>query len=269
MEQPNGDPLPGQNLVVLTTLPILEHHQYLNTKVLAPTYLPTTADPRPSAPIEIKPDRPILHLVLDAHGSRLHLLVAHLKSRIPVSIPGQRVTVGGVEVWRTASGWAEGSLLSSMRRVTQALELRCVIDDIFEQEPQALIVSAGDFNADVDDVPLDAIRGAVEDNENPALSPQVMAPCELPASDPSRFSLYHHGRGLMFDHVLVSRGLLALYRGTEIHNELVHDESVAFATDVKYPESDHAPIIATFAFDLRAEPLVGVGTGAQRSDGHA
>jgi len=46
--------------------------------------------------------------------------------------------------------------------------------------------------------------------------------------------------------MLVTRNLLAHYRGSEIHNELLHDESVAFAVDRKYPESDHAPVVATF-----------------------
>jgi exonuclease III len=50
----------------------------------------------------------------------------------------------------------------------------------------------------------------------------------------------------MIDHLLVSRTLLAYYRGSEIHNELLHDESIAFATEEKYPESDHAPVIAEF-----------------------
>lgn len=36
------------------------------------------------------------------------------------------------------------------------------------------------------------------------------------------------------------------YDSTEVHAELLHDESIAFATDVLYPESDHAPIVASF-----------------------
>jgi hypothetical protein len=28
---------------------------------------------------------------------------------------------------------------------------------------------------------------------------------------------------------------------------MLHDDSISFATDVKYPESDHAPAIAEFA----------------------
>ncbi|MFB6391894.1 hypothetical protein [Polymorphospora lycopeni] len=68
----------------------------------------------------------------------------------------------------------------------------------------------------------------------------------MPAS--SRYTLFHQGRGDMLDHMLVTRNLLAHYRGSEIHNEILHDESAAFGTDRKYPESDHAPVVATFAF---------------------
>jgi len=50
----------------------------------------------------------------------------------------------------------------------------------------------------------------------------------------------------MIDHMLVTRNLLAAYRGLEIHNEILHDESLAFADDPKFPDSDHAPVVATF-----------------------
>ncbi|MGW0391098.1 hypothetical protein ACWDYJ_09385 [Streptomyces sp. NPDC003042] len=49
--------------------------------------------------------------------------------------------------------------------------------------------------------------------------------------------------------MLVTRDLLAHYRGSEIHSEILHDDSLAFATDSKFPESDHAPVVATFDFD--------------------
>jgi predicted extracellular nuclease len=73
-----------------------------------------------------------------------------------------------------------------------------------------------------------------------------MVPCECTIPEPSRFSLLHQGKGRMIDHLLVSRSLLAHYRSAEIHNELLHDESIAFGTGVKFPESDHAPVIAEF-----------------------
>ncbi|MDD2340819.1 MAG: hypothetical protein PHG79_11430 [Methanosarcina sp.] len=50
----------------------------------------------------------------------------------------------------------------------------------------------------------------------------------------------------MLDHLLVSRGMLAFYKGSEVYNELLHDESVAYATETKFPESDHVPIVAEF-----------------------
>ena len=74
----------------------------------------------------------------------------------------------------------------------------------------------------------------------------MLVPCERTVPDPTRFSLYHLGRGAMLDHVLVSRPLLQHYRGTEIHNKLLHDESAAFAGDETHSESDHTPVVATF-----------------------
>jgi hypothetical protein len=37
--------------------------------------------------------------------------------------------------------------------------------------------------------------------------------------------------------MLITRNLLAYHRGSEIHNEILHDESAAFAIERKYPES--------------------------------
>jgi hypothetical protein len=50
----------------------------------------------------------------------------------------------------------------------------------------------------------------------------------------------------MLDHILVSRTMLAYFKGSEVHNELLHDESIVFASRIFYPESDHAPVIARF-----------------------
>lgn len=120
------------------------------------------------------------------------------------------------------------------------------IDTLFDADEDALVVVCGDFNTDLDDVPLAAIRGDVENTGNGQLAGRVLIPCERTIPESSRFSLLHQGRGTMLDHLLISRSLLAFYKGTEIHNELLHDESVAFAGDVKFPESDHAPVVAEF-----------------------
>ena len=108
------------------------------------------------------------------------------------------------------------------------------------------VIVCGDFNSTSDNVPVQAIRGDVENTGNGKLSNRVLIPCEQTVPESSRYSLLHLGKGEMLDHLLVSRSLLAFYNHTEIHNEILHDESIAFATDKKYPESDHAPIVAEF-----------------------
>ena len=130
-----------------------------------------------------------------------------------------------------------GIVTSSVRRL---------VDRILDTDPDARIVVAGDFNATPDEVPVLAIRGAVEDTGNGELAGRVLVPIENTVPEPARYSLFHQGRPQLLDHMLVTRNLLAHYRGSEIHNEVLHDESQSFATDIKYPESDHAPVVATF-----------------------
>jgi exonuclease III len=232
-----------RNLVVATPLPVLGRRQLRNELVAAPTYRRLTADPIDPFGVEIGVERPILHVTVEVGGRPLHLVNVHLKSKIPTPVPGQNLDMF---TWRTADGWAEGVFLSSMKRMAQALEVRRLVDEILNADPDARIVVAGDFNAAPDEIPVLAIRGDVEDTGNPALGGRVLVPIEntLPAS--SRYTLFHRGRGEMLDHMLVTRNLLAHYRGSEIHNELLHDESAAFADDRKFPESDHAPVVATF-----------------------
>jgi exonuclease III len=65
------------------------------------------------------------------------------------------------------------------------------------------------------------------------------------------------------DHVLASRALLASLEHSEIHNEYLPDKSGVFRTDVKFPESDHAPVVAQFTLvTLRR----GVGTHLSGSE---
>jgi predicted extracellular nuclease len=121
-------------------------------------------------------------------------------------------------------------------------------DEAEQSGEEALIVACGDFNDDIESVPVTAIRGMVAETGNPNLSSRVMVPCEMTVPKSSRYTLLHLGQGEMIDHVLVSRSMLASYRGTEIHNEVLPDESGAFRTDTLFPESDHAPVVATFEF---------------------
>jgi endonuclease/exonuclease/phosphatase family metal-dependent hydrolase len=233
-----------RNLVILSRFEIAEHHRYKHDFADAPRYRKVTAQPQDEDADDITWERPILYakVMLDA-DTALHVVNLHLKSRLPSNIPGQKVNN---YTWRTAAGWAEGFFVSSMKRVGQAMETRILIDRLFDEDERALVVVCGDFNAESEEVPMEAIRGAVENTGNPDLSGQVLVPCENTVPTSTRFTLLYHGKGRMIDHLLVSRGLLEFYRGTQVHNEVLHDESVAFATDKKYPESDHAPVVAQF-----------------------
>jgi hypothetical protein len=92
-------------------------------------------------------------------------------------------------------------------------------------------------NTEPDDVPMLAIRGQVDDTGN-ATSPAASwsgSSTRSPSRRATRCS--NHGRGQMLDHMLITHNLLANRRGSEIHNETLHDESVAFDTNRSYPES--------------------------------
>jgi endonuclease/exonuclease/phosphatase family metal-dependent hydrolase len=241
-----GDYYDERNLVILSRFPIINHECIMNKFVDKPLYKKLTSFPPETVANDITWERPLLYAILDLGNSRkLHLINAHLKSKIPTSIKGQDKDYS----WKTASGWAEGYFISSMKRVGQALEIRRLIDDIFDKNEMPAIAVCGDFNSDDNDVPVSAIRGRIEETQNPDLRGRVMIPCEFSVPEQSRFSLLYLGERQMIDHIIVSRTLLAYYRSTWIHNEELPDESGAFRTDVLFPESDHAPVVAEFVMD--------------------
>lgn len=240
----NGEAYDQRNLVVLSRFPVLAVQQIKHDLTPKPLYRSVTAQPPEEQAREVSWERPIFYVQLDlGENRRLHVVNLHLKSKIPSDIPGQKIDQ---YKWRSVAGWAEGYFLASMRRVGQALETRLLIDRIFDHDPGALIAVCGDFNANGDEVPVSAIRGRVEDTGNPDLNLRVLVPCERSVPESARYSLLYLGKGEMLDHVIVSRSLLSYYHATEIHNEALPDESGAFRTDVLFPESDHAPVVAEF-----------------------
>jgi hypothetical protein len=110
-----------------------------------------------------------------------------------------------------------------------------LVDRLFDEDRDALVAVCGAFNTEADEVPLRAIRGDVEDNENPQLAGRVLVPCEHSVLEPTRFSLFHHGKAEMIDPSWCRARSWPSTAHTEIHNEILHDESSAFATDVKFP----------------------------------
>ncbi|MCW5633969.1 MAG: endonuclease/exonuclease/phosphatase family protein [Rubrivivax sp.] len=241
----SGELYDQRNLVTLSRFPIVETRIVRPGDGPRPSYRMATAIPADTTTSPLEWERPMLYTQIEfAAGRRLHLVNVHFKSKLASNIPGQKIDN---HTWRTVSAWAEGSFISAMKRVGQSLQARMLIDTLFDTHGlDALIMAAGDFNAQADEVSLKAICGPVEETGNPAHAARVMVPCENNVPDSARYSLLHLGVGQMLDHLIVSRPLLRYLRGTQIHNEALPDESGAFRQDTQFPESDHAPVVAEF-----------------------
>lgn len=251
-------PRDRHNLVIVSRWPAEQVTQVSNDLVPPPRYTPVTRLIEPSSE-DAKPqddainwDRPVLHVqVSPGDGRPLHVINVHLKAPLASFVAGQKI---GPFAWKSVGGWAEGYYIAAMKRAGQALEARLLIDRLFAADPDARIALCGDFNAEAHDVAFQILAGDTEDTGNGALTMQELIALEESLSESRRFTVIHGGRRQMLDHILVSRPLLALYRGIEVHNEALGDELVDLTTVAHAPESYHAPVVATF--DL------GAGLGA-------
>lgn len=255
LSRSSGEVRDKHNLVVLSRYPIIAQRQILHDLVAPPSYRPldrsegAAADAAANASHgneirAIEWDRPILHVVLDIGSDRpLHIVAVHLRASRAAFVEGQKADS---QTWRSMRGWAEGFFLASMKRAGQALEARLLVDAMFDDDPDALICVCGDFNADIHETPVRTIRGDEEDAGNPHLAARTLVPIERSVARSRRFSVVHHGRPQMLDHLLVSRSLLGWYRCVEIHNEALGDELVTAHAVRGSPESFHAPVVAEF-----------------------
>lgn len=249
VDKKSGAPRDKHNLVVLSRWPIRRVAQISNDLVPAPAYRTVSARPPAEKPDPIGWDRPILHVEIELPtGRTLHVVNLHLRAPLAAYIEGQK---SQAFVWNSVGGWAEGYFLAAVKRAGQALEARLVIEQIFDRDPAALIVVAGDFNAEEREVPLRLLASDVEDTGNGRLAHRSLALIEHTLPDSQRFTVIHRGQRLMLDHLMVSRALMASYRAIEIHNEMLGDELVAYTLVDAAPDSYHAPVVATFELDDR------------------
>jgi endonuclease/exonuclease/phosphatase family metal-dependent hydrolase len=231
------------NLVILSRFPITEFSQIHHHLVRPPQVQPVTADPLPNEPQPVTWDRPILHAVIRIGERVLHVFNLHLRAPLAAMVPGQKLAPF---VWASTQGWAEGYFLADVKRAGQAFETRLAIDALFEEDESALIAVCGDFNADLTDTPLRMLIADVEDTGSGDLSSRMLLPLESNVPESARYTVRHFGRRQMLDHILVSRALMSGFRSMEIHNELLADELIAYATARRDPDSYHAPIVAGF-----------------------
>lgn len=122
-----------------------------------------------------------------------------------------------------------------------------LLEQLFDADAHGLIAVAGDFNAEDHEVALRIIVGAEENTGNPALSGRslVLLDRALPAD--RRWSVLHHGRPQMLDHILASHTLHGRFRAIEVHNEALSDELIGYARHISASASSHAAVVAEFA----------------------
>jgi endonuclease/exonuclease/phosphatase family metal-dependent hydrolase len=232
------------NLVTLSRYPIRDHREVLHGLVDPPWHQTITAVPRPADAEPVRFDRPLLVTDIELpDGQVLAVINLHLRAPLASSVPGQKLEPF---VWKTVGGWAEGYFLSAMRRAGQALELRLFLEQLFDADPHRLIAVAGDFNAEDHEVPLKIIVGAEEDTGNGGLSSRSLVLLDRALHDDRRWSVLHHGRPQMLDHILVCRTLHARFRSIEVHNETLSDELVGYAKQMRSSASSHAGVLAEF-----------------------
>ena len=242
---PTGEgPVDRHNLAILSRFPIESYAQIRHEFVSPPAYrIASGTSDGVSKPVEW--DRPALHAVLRLpSGEALHVVNLHLRAPLAAFIEGQKVSPNA---WKSVSGWAEGYFLASMKRSGQALEIRLLVERLFDADPAALIAVCGDFNAEENEVPVRTLQGREEDTGNGALAARTLLLTEHSLAPELRFSVIHHGRRQLLDHVMMSRALSGWYRELEIHNEDLGDELVAYREIEHTPDSYHAPVVATFA----------------------
>jgi endonuclease/exonuclease/phosphatase family metal-dependent hydrolase len=232
------------NLVTLSRWPILNFQSIRNTVVPPLSYPPLTSIPPAAEPLEIAFERPILVADIEVSPGRVVTVInVHFRAPIAAPIPGQKENAS---VWRSVSGWAEGYALAAWKRTAQALETRLVIDGFLEADAARFLIVAGDFNAEDHETPLKILIGAEEDTGNGRLSERTLVVLDRSIAEDRRFSVLHHGRAQMLDHILANRPSLAHFRQIEAHNETLADELVSSTRVRKEPGSPHAPIVAEF-----------------------
>jgi len=233
------------NLVTLSRFPIRTHREVRHDLVAPPSYRSKTAIPAEAEARSVCFDRPILVTHIEPPGGDpLTVINVHLRAPLAAAVPGQKIEPF---VWKTVGGWAEGYFLSAMRRAGQAVELRFLLEELFDNNGSALIAVAGDFNAEDHEVPITLAVGAEENTGNPLLAKRSLVVLDRSVPLDRRWSVLHHGRRQMLDHILASQALNGRFRSVEIHNEGLSDELIGYARHISASASSHAAVVAEFA----------------------
>lgn len=232
------------NLVTLSRFAIVGQREVLHELVPPPMHTGLTAQPDRGEQVPVRFDRPLLLTEITLpRGGTVAVINAHLRAPLASPVAGQKT---GPFSWRSAGGWAEGFFLSALKREAQALELRLLVEQLLAQDIARLIAVAGDFNAEDYGPTLRLAIAAEEDVGASKLAAHSLVVLDRAIAADRRWSVLHHGRAQMLDHILASRTLYGHFRHIEVHNEGLGDEALGYGKAIHSAASYHAPVVAEF-----------------------
>lgn len=238
------------NLVTLSRFPIVAHRDVLHDFVPVLAGMRVVKGAEGAEPQEVRFDRPLLLTEIGLPGgASLSVINAHLRAPLASPVSGQK---SGPFAWRSVGGWAEGFFLSALKRDAQALELRLLLEEMLRGDTAKLVAVAGDFNAPDPSTALLIVVAPEEDLGASELAANSLVVLDRAIPADRRWSILHHGRPEMVDHILASRALYGRFRHVEVHNEWLGDEALGYGKALHSAASYHAPVVAEF--DLGKEP---------------
>lgn len=232
------------NLVTVSRFAIVEQREVLHELVPPPMHTGLTAQPGRGEQAPVRFDRPLLLTEIALpRGGTVTVINVHLRAPLASPVAGQKT---GPFSWRSTGGWAEGFFLSALKREAQALELRLLVEQLLARDPARLVAVAGDFNAEDYGPTLRLAIAAEEDVGASELAAQSLVVLDRAIAADRRWSVLHHGRAQMLDHILASRSLYGHFRRIEVHNEGLGDEALGYGKAIHSAASYHAPVVAEF-----------------------
>lgn len=235
-----GGPYDVHNLAIVSRFPIDASKEHLHDAV-RPIESELVRGMAPAERLAIGWDRPALEAdVALPNGQVLRVIDVHLRAPLASAIEGQKL---GPTSWRSTAGWAEGFFVAALKRAGQALEVRLRVDRILDHDPDALVIVAGDFNADPFESPSRILAADVSDTGNTALEARALSRLLDAEEEGRRYSTRYRGRTSLPDQILASRRVARGLRSVTILNADVEDGWDAGLRDQPIAGSLHAPVV--------------------------